>query len=374
MADNTEKTNISSIQPPIQSAGVRKLGKDFDLRYPLDLGSDQESYAAVFRIFDVTGTTIKDSNTANIADTMKIMNNVLKWGGAASVADQIIKAASGGGVYHLFNAAAVGAATLTATETANILATALHEQRPFSDSKGALSLYMPTKLVADYNFGWETADLSLLRTLTKGAINLSDSVSSGKISADGYREFYAREIGQEAIENMLSRATHGTLRGLAVASATDSRTKTVRSPYLQFLFRAVAPRKFSFDFTFAPRSAKEADEVQKIIYAFKFFSHPSMTGNDNLYLTYPAEFQISFINLKGAGAKLNNEGQQLKTVSRISRCVCTNITVDYTGHGEGVSMIENENDRTEDHPSHITLHLSFDETMFLTRKNINEGF
>lgn len=238
-----------------------------------------------------------------------------------------------------------------------------------SVERGSIALYMPTRLIHNYNFGWETADLAMTRAVMSAAssMSLKDGMPNFN-NLEPYREFFGREIGARAAEQILGG---GVITDLNFKSLIESSTKTVKNPYLQFLFKNVAPRKFEFDFKLAPRNAKEAQEIQDIIYAFKFFAHPSVTSNDSLYLTYPAEFEIAFIQSENSD-ETNN--QTIETISRISRCVCTSISVNYTGHGEGLSMIRNEEDRAKNHPSEIHLSLAFDETKFLTRNDINQGY
>lgn len=370
MTETKVNDDLQSIHPPTSSS---RLPNMFNLKYPIDLGGDKESYAAVFQIYDVQGATIADDKNKTLASHVGTASNVGAIGLGAGAAMRLIDGVANNRGYNYLQALGLGVSAVAVHEAGSVISKSLSEQRTNDIFKGSVSMYMPTKLVTGYNFGWDTADLSMLRALGGGAMNLADSLNGGGSdpqSAQAYREFFAREVGQEAIENMLGRTSGGSIRGINIASFTDARTRTVRNPYLQYLFRSVTPRQFEFDFTLSPRNPKEAKEIQDIIYAFKFYSHPSLTDNEHLYLTYPAQFEISFLNLRAS----NGAQSRMTTINRVAKCVCTGVTVDYTGHGEGVSMIENRQNPREDHPSQIQLTLTFDETVLLNRKDINEDF
>ena len=67
------------------------------------------------------------------------------------------------------------------------------------------------------------------------------------------------------------------------------------NPNKELLFNSVSLREFGFSFVFTARSQDEAEEIKKIIHAFKKYSAPK-TGSTGFFLASPDVFQISYLH------------------------------------------------------------------------------
>jgi len=133
------------------------------------------------------------------------------------------------------------------------------------------------------------------------------------------------------------------------------------NPYLEVLFDQMALRQFSYNFTFAPKSEEETNDVQKIIQMFRFHMAPELQQGHGRFLTLPSEFDIHYMYQQEDGTASEND-----YYNRISTCVLENVSVDYTPGG-----VKSFADGA---PTQITMALTFKETELLTKDRINEGF
>ena len=133
------------------------------------------------------------------------------------------------------------------------------------------------------------------------------------------------------------------------------------NPYVEVLFQAMEVRTFTYNFTFAPRSEEETQDVQEIIQLFRFHMVPELQGGQSRFLTLPSEFDIHYMYIGKDGTNTENE-----YYNKIATCVCTNVTVDYTP-GKVSSFSDGA-------PTQITMALTFKETETLTKDKVNAGF
>ena len=130
---------------------------------------------------------------------------------------------------------------------------------------------------------------------------------------------------------------------------------------LEILYSSPQFREFNFDFLMFPRSEQEALEVQNIIDRLKFHQAPELVKNSGGYFLYPpSEFDISFYY----------NGHENPNIPKISTCVLTTITTDYTPGGFATYEVEGESIASMGRtgmPVGIKLSLSFKETEYLVK-------
>ena len=124
------------------------------------------------------------------------------------------------------------------------------------------------------------------------------------------------------------------------------------NPQIEVLYVSPKLRAFQFDFTFAPKSSKEAKNVIDIIGSLKFHSAPEILGGySGRYFVPPATFDIGFSN---------------KNLGRISSCALDRLNVDYAPNGYITFK--------DGMPVYIRLQLSFKELEFITKEKVKEGY
>ena len=134
------------------------------------------------------------------------------------------------------------------------------------------------------------------------------------------------------------------------------------NPYMEVLFEGPELRQFTYNFTFAPKSSEEQDEVKKIIECFRFHQAPERRSDHNLFLGLPAEFDIHYMyQPPNSGSAYENP-----FYNKIATCVLQSVNVDYTpgkvaSHQQGAPVL-------------IKMSLQFLETEMITKEFIKAGY
>ena len=177
-------------------------------------------------------------------------------------------------------------------------------------AKESISLYMPDQLNFDYSHQYEDAGLSSNKYIKTAQI-ASSGLGAGSL---GKAVKNLTPFLYEALDNKVGAG--GAILGGAFGYAVN--------PQYEVLYSSTALRQFQFDFLFTPRSEKEAEQVYKIIEAFKFHSSPEiLSGSSGRFLLAPSAFDIGFYY----------NGIRNPNIPLISTCVCENVSVDYAPQG-----------------------------------------
>lgn len=190
----------------------------------------------------------------------------------------------------------------------------------YKKSGESIVLPMPPQFVQNYTTTWQSTEL--------GAVGRGlDYINSMK------NHDYNTLTGQTG--DAIKQAFAGAVQSLGVANVKDylelTTGQTVNN-FAEVLFKGVANRTLPFLYTFAPRSAKEAAIVQRIIHRFKFHQLPEYKyeNGNNSYLLHPSTFDISFIDL--------SKGGNMQHIGKMSTCALTNLSVNGTPNGEYAAL------------------------------------
>jgi hypothetical protein len=288
--------------------------------------------------------------------------------------------------------------------------------RKFTRIKRAISLYMPDTIVVDNRQNFETPSLleklgiigTSLVTGTQAltgslgaagdlAIGLTGGAAAAAAAVGDATRAVARQRGIDP--NLAARIGSGTMglskfdRGVltpALRTAT-SLFGYALNPVVEVLYVSPLLRAFNFDFIFSPKSAKEADDVWKIIYEFRRHSAPEFLNNSqsgvgslvNYIMIPPSQFEITFLRKGQSNPNPNpdvNSNERINgsagtgggfventNLPRLSTCVLSDVMVDYTPTGGFVTFDDGM-------PVQIRMRLSFIETNIITREMVDEGY
>ena len=145
----------------------------------------------------------------------------------------------------------------------------------------------------------------------------------------------------------------------------EIKSGAIMTPRMELMFEGLSRRNFSYNFTFLPKSVKEAETVEEIVKLFKFHSASDyggalsgiMGGADGVRtMTIPDLFDIKYMYMGSDNTHLN----------KIKTCVLSNISVEYgaeryTAYDEG-------------RPQTTKLALSFTELELITKTYIADGY
>tara|TARA_B100001093_G_scaffold96664_1_gene88634 strand:- start:502 stop:840 length:339 start_codon:yes stop_codon:yes gene_type:complete len=110
-----------------------------------------------------------------------------------------------------------------------------------------------------------------------------------------------------------------------------------------------------------PRNAREADEIKKIVAAFKFNMMPEYKEGKRDTLNYPATFDIEY----------HYKGKRNDYLNRVSECFLENVQVQYGG--DRYKTFDPHNSEGAP-PVETSVTLAFKEIEIMHREKIKDGF
>lgn len=132
-----------------------------------------------------------------------------------------------------------------------------------------------------------------------------------------------------------------------------------QNPQIEILFDSVQNRSFRFQFNFHPKDKDEAEEVLKIIRAFRFHSAPEIAQQSSgRYFIPPSEFDITYMF----------NGEENKALHRFSTCVLTSVDVNYVGDSGQFTTF------SDGIPVNIQMILDFKEVEIIHKALVDSGF
>ena len=129
---------------------------------------------------------------------------------------------------------------------------------------------------------------------------------------------------------------------------------------MELAFKKFEKRNFQFNFKMIPKSREEADEIRKIVYAFRANMAPEMVGNSGRTFRVPNTFDIQYMY----------NGQENTYLHKISTCFLENFTVTYGG--DRYRTFEPNEEGAP--PVETNIQANFREIELITRERIAEGY
>jgi hypothetical protein len=190
--------------------------------------------------------------------------------------------------------------------------------------------------------------------MVSGAVGAGKSIAESGSGDKGFLANLVGAKGEKAIGAALPFAEGALTSFLGDRELATSAFGVIVNPQIDVLYTSPELRTFSFEFLMAPRSVKEADEVARIVYLFKFHAAPEILNDGTgfgRYFVPPSEFDIKF---------------SVDTLGMISTCVLEDLTVDYAPNGTAFYG--------NDAPVFTRMTLRFRELEFITKELVREGF
>lgn len=160
---------------------------------------------------------------------------------------------------------------------------------------GAVNLYLPQGITISDGVGYENTDLGIIGAgVAYGAEALSNKGASAGISqilsdaTSTVDRFKSNFSGTELAKYAPALAEMFPGVGSAVAAGTG----ITANPHRRSIFKDVALRQFSFNFTMQPTSADEANVIKEIVKFFRVNLYPEKLGQ--IAYKFPTKFEIKF--------------------------------------------------------------------------------
>ena len=138
----------------------------------------------------------------------------------------------------------------------------------------------------------------------------------------------------------------------------------VFAPKMEVMFEGIGKRSFSYSFIFNPSSEEEAEEVHRIITAFRYHAAADFASETNAFgfeLTIPDVFDIEYYT---------NGNQENGYLHKIGTCSLEKVDVTYGG--DKLTWHPTTSDGAP--PTKTTMTLNFRELRTVTKAAIEQGF
>jgi len=210
--------------------------------------------------------------------------------------------------------------------------------------KGFITLYMPATISVRYAANYqELSDWSSFST-NSGFGDFGASIDTWSKAGQGLMDL-GEFVG------------HSILGGSARAQA-EFQGKKLINPHMTQAFTGMSFRQFNFEFNMLAKNKQESEQINNIIYTFKLHMHPNVkdsSGDTSRFFTYPEQFVIGLFSPND------------KYLFKISKCVLTEMNVNYAG--SGVPTFFDETGA----PVDVRMSLTFNELLPMNKSNIEKG-
>lgn len=230
--------------------------------------------------------------------------------------------------------------------------------RPTSKLVKTIALYFPPSVQQTYSLSYNEQEIS--RQAAFGASVIQGFMAQGA-TTEAFKS--AVDPAMEGLKSVVNQMGIAALDQVAAGSSSLialNRGK-VLAPKMEVMFENIGKRSFSYSFTFTPSSEREADEIDKIIKAFRFHASADYADEFGFELTIPDQFEIEYYTQ-------NNSPNGY--LHKIGTCVLESVDVTYGGD----KMTWHETNAKGAPPTKTTLALSFKELMTVTKSAIEDGF
>ena len=327
------------------------------LQYPLDLGTDGNSHFIAFFVKQVDSSKVKiaQANADKEAQKQKeALNNMQSGGGGALIVEPGVDLHAESRQSQALRNQADSSRLGTGKKYLSIQ----EKTRPTSELVKTIALYFPPSVQQTYNLTYNEQEIS--RHAAFAASVIQAFVGKGSLQ-DAFKS--AVDPAMEGIKSVINQMGIGALDAVAPgaqALIALNRGK-VLAPKMEVMFENIGKRSFSYSFTFTPSSQAEAEEVQRIIHAFRFHAAADYADDFGFELTIPDQFEIEYYTQ-------NNTPNGY--LHKIGTCVLESVEVTYGGE----KMTWHETGPKGAPPTKTTKAVSFKELMTVTKQAIEDGF
>ncbi len=363
IAYETFSDTFEDLQNQVVNAPTQ-VEKFVSLRYPLDVEGPEEMHFVRFEPLTIRGATLQADA---IPKRSSIASSKLRRSksdlSSAERFGEVVGGLVGGFAEKAIEGAAINLSGKIAKKVPGLIEAAGFisgiidsvNGSSKSTSHGSITLYSPPSMSESYSPQWTGAALGPvagqgLQTATQGISQgpkaaITRMMNQMQNSRDGAA--FATKAAGDALGTLIGAQDLG-------GAALKRLTSQALNPHLEALFSSVNFREFNFSFTFAPRSRKEANEVQQIIKMFKYFSAPAYdNGGNGVVFSYPDVFNIAYFNED--------------KVHKFHPCALTDIQITR-------NPFEVNSTFYDGHPVQTQMTLRFMEIAIVTKEHISQGF
>jgi len=227
----------------------------------------------------------------------------------------------------------------------------------------AIALYMPPQAIYRTAATYHDSEIGILANAASniygkiqaqgGGIQAMKDATTKELSKLGPEVINSLQLGALAVADQLPGAQ-------GARSVFEMGQGEVIANRMELAFKKFEKRNFQFNFKMIPKSREEADEIRKIVYAFRANMAPEMVGDSGRAFRVPNTFDIQYMY----------NGQENQYLHKISTCFLENFTVTYGG--DRYRTFEPNEEGAP--PVETNIQANFREIELITRERIAEGY
>ena len=278
-----------------------------ELRYPLDIGSSKWHDRHV--TFKVTDAATKRQRKPNLNSVTEAKGN--SW--VVDTAGKVGKGLNGTGITQW-------ATSSVSSWLSSDDAKELKDDHPDDPSLIAgIMLPLPDELSDSAEHTWES----------KNGLSAVAGDIVGKMASGSVKWMKDKILGTGDTQGAISKFINGITEGGDIKSSAafiqqvTTGHQYISDPASWQMYQGSKPRSFSMSYTFIPNSHEEAEQIIKIITAFKAYSAPRLMSGD-FVLEAPFFWEIEISN------------QTISELIKMDNIVITKVNVSYGNSGIGI--------------------------------------
>ncbi len=224
----------------------------------------------------------------------------------------------------------------------------------------AIAMYMPASVNVSYATKYEDQAIS---SLAKAAVGVYQGLKGDQSFSEALKAQIPAISDDFRKRGLLKALDAADAVGITGArEAVEIEQGEVIADRMELAFKNVERRSFTYDFKMIPRNSREAEEIRKIIFAFKANMLPEfLKGRDRDTMSVPNTFNIQYMY----------KGKENDYIHRVSECFLDKVDVTYGGD-RYKTFEPHANDGAP--PVETKVSLSFNEIEVMSRERIFEGY
>jgi hypothetical protein len=224
----------------------------------------------------------------------------------------------------------------------------------------AIAMYMPNAVQVTYATNYNEDQIS---SLVSAAASAYQGVKSGGGIVDAILGAVPQVKDQMGKRLLTGAAQTADALGITGGrTAIEIVTGEIIADRMELSFKGVGRRAFQYTFKMIPKNSREADEIRKIVFAFKANMLPEFSkGRSRDTMSIPNTFNIQYMYKQ----------KENDYIHRVSECFLENVQVSYGG--DRYKTFEPHADDGAP-PVETTMTLAFKEIEVMSRERIFEGY
>lgn len=221
----------------------------------------------------------------------------------------------------------------------------------------SVTMYIPTNISVSDSLRYESVSTGVVgAVMEKGVENITedDIAAIAFQNAESIGGLVGGAVGGKFASTLGAIAGTGGVASVVgnIKSEISKTRQRVMNPREFMLFRSPTIRQFGYNFTFIPKSEKEALSIPSIIRFFRQASYPTLHSGGIDYI-FPDSFLVKFGNTN--------------SIIKVPELVCIAVNVTYNPNSVSYYRLDNM-------PVEITLQLSFQELKPIDQSLVAQGY